>query len=143
MSRDDWFRNNTWNPRIEKAFFEKLSRARSQRDQYLAIQAGVLAPHKPKIALKLIEQYFETRKDDFHDVRALLAKADAHVALKNEVEAVSAYKEVLEREAVFPNFKTSAFVDFPYLVATRRFEGEYDSALDVLENRKLNNSTEY
>lgn len=136
MSRDDWFRNKTWNPRIEKAFFEKLSRARSQRDQYLAIQAIELAPHKPQVALKLIEHYFETRKNDFDFVRVLMAKADAQMALNNEVEAVSAYKEVLQREAEFPNRTTTAYVDYPYLVATRKFEDEYDSALEVLDTRK-------
>ena len=136
MSRDDWFRNKTWNPRIEKAFFEKLSRARTQRDQYLAIQAIELAPRKPKVALKLIYHYFETRKNDFHDVRALMAKVNAQIALNNEVEAVSAYKEVIKREAEFPNSTTTAYVDYPYFVATRKLEGEYDSALEVLETRK-------
>ena len=136
MSRDDWFRNKTWNPRIEKAFFEKLSRARSQRDQYLAIQAIELAPRRPKVALKLIDHYFETREDDFNDARALLAKVNAQLALSNEAEAVSAYKDLLEREAEFPNSTTNAFVDYPYLVATRQFEDEYDSALEVLETRK-------
>ena len=136
MSRDDWFRNKTWNPRIEKAFFEKLSRARSQRDQYLAIQAIEIAPHRPQIALKLVDHYLETRKNDFDYVRVLMAKADAQMALNNEIEAISAYKEVLEREAEFPNRTTTAYVDYPYLVATRKLEDEYDSALDVLETRK-------
>lgn len=136
MSRNDWFRNKTWNPRIEKAFFERLARARSQRDQYLAIQAIELAPHKPGVALKLIDHYFETRKNDFDDARVLMAKVNAQMALNNEVEAVSAYKELLAREAEFPNSTTGAYVDFPYLVATRRFEDEYDSALEVLDTRK-------
>jgi tetratricopeptide (TPR) repeat protein len=136
MSGDDWFRNKTWNPRIEKAFFEKLSRARSQRDQYLAIQAIEIAPHKPKTALKLIDHYFETRKNDFDYVRVLMAKVDAQMALNNEVEAISVYKEILEREAEFPNTKTNAYVDYPYLVATRKYEDEYDSALEILETRK-------
>lgn len=136
MSRDDWFRNKTWNPRIEKAFFEKLSRARIHRDQYLAIQAIELAPREPKVALKLIDHYFETRKNDFNDARALLARVDAQMALNNEVETVSAYKELLKREAEFPNSTTDAYVDYPFLVATRELEDEYDSALEVLETRK-------
>ncbi len=136
MSRDDWFRNKTWNPKIEKTFFEKLARARSQRDQYLAVQAIELAPHKPRVALKLIDHYFETRKNDFDDARALLAKVNAQMALHNEVEAVSTYKELLAREAEFPNSTTNAYVDYPYLVATRKFEDEYDSALEVLVTRK-------
>jgi len=83
VSVDDWYRNEAWNPDIEKAFFEKLSRARSQRDQYLAIQAIELAPHLPHAALKLVDHYFETRKSDSDYLQVLLAKVFAYEALKD------------------------------------------------------------
>lgn len=37
MSSEDWYRNEIWNDEIEEAFFKKLSRARSQKSQYLKI----------------------------------------------------------------------------------------------------------
>jgi hypothetical protein len=136
VTRDDWFRNKTWNTEKEEAFFEKLGRARSQRDQYLAIQAITLAPHHPRVAIKLVDHYFETRKDDFHDVQALLANVDAHKALNDRATVVRTYKEILAREVEFPKHKTTAYVMFPYLVATKKIEDEYAFAIEVLDNRQ-------
>ncbi len=135
MSRDDWFRNTTWDSNIEEAFFEKLSRARTQRDQYLAIQATTIAPYQPQAALRLVERYFDTRKDDFHDVQAFWAKVHAYRKLGNSVATVTAYKQILAREAEFPRHKTNAYVGFPYFVARERLEGEYEYAIKVLEDR--------
>ena len=135
MASDDWFRNKTWSAQIEKRFFEKLARARTQRDQYLAIQAITVAPRKPKAAIRLVEHYFETRKNDFHDVQALLAKVDAQNTLGDKLGLVGTYKEILAREAEFPNHKTTANVDFPYFVATQKIEKEYEYAVSVLNER--------
>ena len=63
MSAEDWFRNRDWNDKIEAAFYEKLRRAR-RKEQYLRIQACILADSCPKVALKLLDEYFEL-KDDF------------------------------------------------------------------------------
>ncbi len=63
------------NESIEENFYSKLKRARSQRDQYLAIQALTLADDHPRTSLRLLDEYFVSRKDEFDDVRALLAKA--------------------------------------------------------------------
>lgn len=136
MARDDWFRNKSWNGRIEKKFFEKLSRARSQRDQYLAIQAITVAPRNPEVAIRLVDHYFETRKDDFHDVRALLAKVDAQKKIGDMAGVVATYKEILAREAEFPWHKTTACVAFAYLVSTEKLEKEYDYAVAVLDESR-------
>ncbi len=136
MSRDDWFRNKTWNAGIEEVFFEKLARARTQRNQYPAIQAITLAPHHPQATIKLIDHYFETRKEDFHDVQTLLAKVDAHKSLNDRAAVVRTYKEILAREAEFPKHKTTAYVMFPYVVATEKIEDEYAFAIEVLDNRQ-------
>jgi len=136
VSQDDWYRNKTWNQDIEKAFFEKLSRARTQRDQYLAIQATTLASHEPRATLKLVDHYFETRSDDLHDVQALWAKACAQKALKDRTGVVKTYKEILAREREFPRHKTTAYVMFPYWVAREKIEDEYAHALEVLDDRK-------
>ena len=55
MAATDWFRNTDWNAENEKAFFEKLARSRTQRDQYLVIQALTLSKSHPQAALQLID----------------------------------------------------------------------------------------
>lgn len=132
MSSDDWYRNKNWNAAIEEHFYSKLKRARAQRDQYLVIQALTLADNHPEVSLRLVDEYFESRKDKFDDVRALLAKANARRALSDLDGCISAFKEVLEREREFPNHQTGVYLDYPYLVATEKIESEYGNALGVL-----------
>jgi tetratricopeptide (TPR) repeat protein len=132
MSSEDWYRNKNWNKDIETEFFAKLKRARSQRDQYLVIQALTLTDNHPKISIRLVEQYFESRKDKFDDVRALLAMAEAYLALGQTDSAMNSFRAVLAREAEFSNHQSGAYVDYPYIVATGEIEKEYDNAIIVL-----------
>ena len=136
LSSQDWFRNKRWSRRLEHEFFDKLARARSQRDQYLAIQALTLAKHEPVAALRLVDHYFETRKKDFHDIQALSARVDAYSSLGEMPKVIENYQAILAREAKRPSHKTTAYVDFPYLVATENLEDQFDFALTVLESRK-------
>ena len=140
MASDDWSRNKYWNARIEERFFEKLARARSQRDQYLAIQAITIAPRDPETAIRLVDHYFETKKSDYHDVQALLAKVDAKQALGDMAGVITTYKEILAQEAEFPNRTTRAYVAYPYLVATKKIEEEYEYAIAILDKRKYDNT---
>ena len=80
----------------------------------------------------MVNKYFESRKDKFDDVRALLARANACRALSDLVGCISAFKEVLEREREFLNHQTGVYLDYPYLVATEKIENEYGTALNVL-----------
>lgn len=134
MSSDDWYRNKDWNESIEEHFYSKLKRARAQRDQYLVIQALTLADKHPKVTLRLVDEYFESRKDQFDDVRALLAKANAYFALNDLETCIAAFKEVLGREREFPKHQTGVYLDYPYLVATQKIESEFSYALDVLND---------
>lgn len=77
----DWFRQEIWHEEIEKDFFAQLARSRSQRDQYLVIQALTIATRYPMVSIRLIDLYFETKKSSSDDVRALSARADAHLRL--------------------------------------------------------------
>lgn len=132
MSSEDWYRNIDWNESIEERFYSKLKRARTQRDQYLVIQALTLADKHPKVSIRLVGEYFESRKDQYDDVLAFLAKANAFIALKDIESCIFTFKEGLEREKEFPNHQTGVYLDYPYLVATQKIEHEYANALDVL-----------
>ncbi len=137
MARDRWFRNTEWSHEIENAFFSKLSRARSQRDQYLVIQANTLHENHPAITLKLVDYYFETKHGEVHDVLALLARARALVTLDRIDSAMNAYRAVLDREREYPKQRTTTWVDYPYLVATRAIEAEFGYARHTLDDPLL------
>lgn len=132
MSSDGWYRNEDWNESIEEHFYSKLKRSRTQRDQYLVIQALTLASKHPEVSIRLVGEYFESRKSQSDDVRALLAKANAFLALNDIESCIFTFKEVLGREREFPNHQTGVYLDYPYLVATQKIEHEYANALDVL-----------
>ena len=86
----DWFRNTTWDGIIERAFDEKLRRAR-RKEQYLRIQACTLARSHPEVALKLLDRYFELQ-DDFDHAQAHVDRATALLALGRVGEALAAYE---------------------------------------------------
>ncbi len=121
----DWYRNTEWNAEIRDAFMAKLSRARSQRDQYIAIQAISLANSAPEGALELCEFYFDTRKDDFDDVRVRLARATALVALGRVDAAAAAYKDLLAEEAGNDTLKVGGEMEYAVFVAEHRLTGRY------------------
>lgn len=134
MAPDDWFRNENWNERIEADFFEKLGRARSRRDQYLAIQALTLATTQPKIALRLVSDYFDTRKNDFCDYQALIARATAFESLKDFNAAVATYKELISWQSRRSNVEAGGGLRLAYLVATEKLAEHFDFALEQLES---------
>ncbi|WP_223789402.1 hypothetical protein [Marinicella meishanensis] len=96
------------------------------------IQALTLADMHPEVSIRLVEEYFESKKSQFDDARALLAKANALMALNDIESCILTFKEVLEKEREFPNFQTGVYLDYPYLVATHEVKAEYSNALDVL-----------
>lgn len=140
MSRHDWYRNTSWEPEVEEAFFEKLARARSQRDQYLVIQCGCLSSSSPRDALRLVDYYFESRTNEFHDLRAYLARADAILALGQPRAAVDAYKDVLAEEKRRPNQLTHVATRLPLLIAEHRLTEHYEFAVE-LAGRELSHCT--
>ena len=133
MVRNDWYRNEDWSPDIESEFFARLDRARSQRDQYLVIQALTLATSHPGVALRLLELYYGSRRNHSHMARALLANARARVSLGELDVAVAVYLDLLEHEREHPAVRTGVELDLPYLIATKRMVHRYALAQELLE----------
>jgi tetratricopeptide (TPR) repeat protein len=130
----DWFRSKTWNESVERKFNEKLQRAK-RKEQYLRIQAWTLARSHPEVALNLLDRYFSL-KDDFDHAQAHVDRATALLALGRINEAIESYKAALAREVQFPNLLTTAYLDLPYLIATRGIREKYSYALQLLEEHK-------
>ncbi len=130
----DWFRNTTWNEAVERSFNEKLHRAK-RKEQYLRIQACTLARSHPEVALQLLDRYFAL-KDDFDHAQAYVDRATALLALGRVNEAIESYNAALAREAEFPNLQTPAYLDLPYLIATRGIREKYDDGIQALEKYK-------
>ena len=126
----DWFRNTAWDDAIERAFDEKLRRAR-RKEQCLRIQACMLARSHPEVALKLLDRYFELH-DDFDHAQAHVDQATALLTLGRVDEALEAYEAALAREAAFPNLQTQAYLDLPYVIATRSIRARFARALELL-----------
>jgi hypothetical protein len=130
----DWFRNTTWNESVERAFDDKLRRAR-RKEQYLRIQACTLARSHPDVALRLLDHYF-VLPNDFDPAQAHVDRATAYLALGRVADALAAYEDALLRESAFPNLKTDAYIAFPFLVATRNVQEQYVRALALLLEHK-------
>jgi hypothetical protein len=131
MSSRDWFRNETWDESIEAAFFAKLTRARD-KPQYLVIQAIHLIASHPEISLRLLDKYFELN-DRFHKTRALDAQAEAYLRLDDLEHAISSYEDSLRAEKTVGGSQTRAYIELPFLVATRSVESWYDRSLEILD----------
>ena len=134
MSQLDWFRNTSWDAKVEAAFFARLARARDKA-QYLRIQASTLASSCPRVALRLLERYFALG-EDFDMAQAHADRATAYLSLGQVDSAILAYEAALAREATHPNLLTQAYLELPFLIATRRLSEHYDRAVAVLESHK-------
>ena len=127
----DWFRNTTWNGVIERAFDDRLRRARSKA-QCLRIQAGTLARLHLEVALRLLDRYFQLPQD-IDCAQAHVDRAEALLALGRTEEAIAAYEAALAREQEFPKVLTQAYLDLPYLIATNKIGERYEQALGLLK----------
>jgi tetratricopeptide (TPR) repeat protein len=134
VSRQDWFRNRYWDAEIEAVFFEKLSRAKD-KSQYLRIQASILAASHPHVALGLLERYFALG-EHFDFAQAHVDRAHAFLSLDQIDAAILAYEAALDREEGYPNCQTQAYLELPFLVATKRLSSHYSTATALLESHK-------
>jgi hypothetical protein len=134
MSRQDWFRNTSWDPKVESAFLERLARTRD-KNQCLRIQASILATRCPDVALRLLGQYF-TLGEHFEMAQAYVDQATAYVALNEVQSAITAYESALRREQQYPNLQTQAGIELALLIAERRLSERYDQAIILLQTHK-------
>ncbi len=131
---NEWYRNETWDEEVAQRFREKLRRAR-RKERYLRIQACTLAPTHPEVALDLLSQYFEL-PDDFDHAQAHVDRATALLALDRIRGAIESYEAALKREDEFPQVLTQAYLDLPYLIATRGIRERFDQARALLDRHK-------
>jgi tetratricopeptide (TPR) repeat protein len=134
MSDGDWFRNRTWNASVAAEFEAKLKRAR-RKEQYLRIQASTIAESHPEVALRLLGRFFAL-PDQFDAAQAHVDRATAYLAQGRIPEAVASFESALSRESEFPKVLTQAFIDLPFLIATRGIREHYDRALQLLSQHR-------
>jgi tetratricopeptide (TPR) repeat protein len=87
------------------------------------------------VALQLLDRYFSLG-DDFDYAQAYVDRAAALVALDRIGEAITSYEAALAREAEFPDLLTQAYLDLPWLIATRGIREEYERAIRVLRKHQ-------
>ena len=131
MGSEDWYRNTQWNDEIEGQFMAKLRRARI-KEQYLRIQASILAEIEPNVAITLLEKYFSL-EDNFDYAQAYCDYAKAFLSLGEIQKALDSYTSALKREAEFPKLLTDAYILYPLTIVQHEIEELYTSANNVLE----------
>jgi len=130
--KEEWFRNTKWNAPIAAEFHEKLAKARSQRDQYLGIQARTLVRIHPEIALELAVLLLDTQSSGSNSdlLCGLEARAEALGELQRTDELCAAYREVFALLEVSPSLGSLALYNYPMYVARLKISAEYDVALE-------------
>jgi tetratricopeptide (TPR) repeat protein len=130
MKRDDWYRNTEWNDEIEETFFSRLKRTRD-KSQYLRIQACTILSTHPHVALRLLDQYFNLG-EHFDLAQAYVDCADAYLAIGEVDRSIKCYESALDREKIYPQVKTNAYLDFPFVVAINNLEPYYLKCINIL-----------
>ena len=100
----------------------------------------MLAPVHPEVALDLLQKY-SALGEHFDNAQAYVDQATAYLAMNNYQRAVDAYQRALAREREFPNARTQAAIDLPFLIATRRMREHYDAALDLIRQSSKDKDT--
>lgn len=74
---------------------------------------------------------------NLENAQAFLDQAEAHLALGALEEALRSLENALQREREFPRVKTNAWRRYAVLVAEKKLDPLYDSALQVLRENPL------
>ena len=134
----DWYRKTSWGKEDQQDFEERLARSRSQRTQYIKIQASYLeGTKKRKLALpaiQLVDQYLEEDPGGFFEVQAYLIRARALVTLKDFEGAVASYQKAVKLEAASSGGNRScAYLDYALFVARNNLHDCFEDVHEALE----------
>ena len=138
MSRADWFRRTEWNDEVERDFFVRLARSRSQfhRAQYLRIQALELiqagGSHRLRKALDLLDLLISRHPEPFELPGAHKQRGQALAELGDVDGALAALRDSMKAETQRPS-RVAAHLDFGMLVVATKREELYAEALRALE----------
>lgn len=128
----DWYRRKSWTKADEDEFFTRLSRARKEsRAQYLRIQAIELVQTRDIDLLKVAESLLMRMLSEYPDNKlerssALHTLGDIHKINGDLEKAIEYYKQAIDFEAIFPNVRTNAFLDYSELIIKTRKTDQFD-----------------
>jgi len=79
-----------------------------------------------------LAHYFQLG-DHFDQAQAFVERAEAYITLGNLDAALNSYEAALERERVYPQLQTRAYLDFPLLIVMRQLSELYSRAMEILD----------
>ena len=141
MGRDDWCRKTTWTADDQKAFFDKLSRAKKfSAPQYARIQAYYLANvgtrELGEAALDLLDMVIERWPETFDIECVYYQRAMCLIRLRRGEEAVQAFRDALRVSKENPHHSTDAALDFGMLAVCYGRKDLYEEVVEALSSRQ-------
>ncbi|NNC47750.1 MAG: hypothetical protein HKO13_04870 [Sphingomonas sp.] len=135
MAADEWYRQTEWTEEGAALFEEKIARARSQKAQYLTLQAYHLLDARPDVSLKLLDRAdaADQAGDGFEQARINTFRAEANLRLGQIEDVLAAYKRAMKRQDGSGVIYTSAALDYAFIVSYFEIAEEYRHALQILE----------
>lgn len=137
MTTQEWFRRRTWSAADEAEFERKLARARSQRSQYLHIQALTLAetadPALAEPAIVLANRLLQEDPGSIFRAEVLCTIARAS-AIKGDIAGtVDAYRHAVEAEGE-RGVRCCAYLQLEWFVVDRELTELYDEVLRLMDS---------
>jgi tetratricopeptide (TPR) repeat protein len=135
MSREDWYRRETWTQDDQDAFWKRLHRSREpfHRAQYLRIQAvfleraGILDP-----AVLLLEKALLEESDGAETAQIHHQIVSCREKQRRFSDAFDHLRLALAAEARWPNWQTGAALTFGRIAVDNGVLSLYDEVLAVL-----------
>ena len=134
MSRHDWYRRSTWSKSDQAEFFDRLARSRSlfHKAQYVRIQAHYLEESGLiQESLDLLIRLLAEWPSESELPGVYCQKASCHIKLGDLESATAAFRQCFKAEEKGA-WKTSARLDFLWMVATNQLRDLYEEARQEL-----------
>src|SRR5512140_3125999 len=138
MTTRNWFRHTTWTSDDQQDFFARLGRATKQkRPQYLYIQAAcLLETHQRRnvqAALGLLDlclAEYAPGDDEMENLQHMRARCLEELGQTDA--AIEAYRAALQARQRAPQGRSTAPLDFAYLVVRKQRKDLYAEAMEAL-----------